>query len=117
MRPTTPHGSGNPDRQSLSGCSPAILGAPPEREPSRLNFLLSNCTWQQGTQAVEYKEPSDMLAETVAAAARVEATCGSEIAQKEIWLAFVDDYRTKCIVPQPRFRLIMESLARLGRAA
>jgi len=41
----------------------------PAKEKRRLlNFLLSNCTWQRGTLAVEYKEPFDRLAETVAAA-------------------------------------------------
>jgi hypothetical protein len=29
------------------------------------------------------------------------------------WLPFVDDYRTKCIVPGPSFRLILESATRL----
>jgi hypothetical protein len=39
-----------------------------------------------GTLTVEYKEPFDMLAETVAAAARVEATQSAEMAQKQVWL-------------------------------
>jgi hypothetical protein len=32
-------------------------------------------------------------------------------------LPFVDDYRTKCIVPRPSFRLILEAVTRLGLAA
>jgi len=61
--------------------------AQPAKEKRRLlNFLLSNCTWQQGTLTVEYKEPFDLLAETVAAAARVEATQGAEMVQKQVWL-------------------------------
>jgi hypothetical protein len=61
--------------------------AQPAKEKRRLlNFLLSNCTWQQGTLTVEYKEPFDMLAKTVASATRVEATEGAEMAQKQVWL-------------------------------
>ena len=64
-----------------------LFMAQPAKEKRRLlNFLLSNCTWQQGTLAVEYKEPFDILAETVAAAARVEAAQGAEMAQKRVWL-------------------------------
>jgi site-specific DNA recombinase len=59
---------------------------PAEEKRKLLNFLLSNCTWQRGTLIVELKEPFDMLAETVAAAARLEAADGTEMAQKEIWL-------------------------------
>jgi hypothetical protein len=33
------------------------------------------------------------------------------------WLPFVDDYRTKCIVPRPSFRLRLEQVMRLGLAA
>ncbi len=68
-----------------------LFAAQPAKETrSLLNFLLSNCTWQRGTLAVEYKEPFDMLAETVAAAERVEATKGPEMAQKEVWLGRQD---------------------------
>jgi hypothetical protein len=35
---------------------------------------------------VTFKEPFDLLAETVAAAARVEATKGATMARNEIWL-------------------------------
>jgi hypothetical protein len=64
-----------------------LFMAQPAKEKRRLlNFLLSNCTWQPGTLAVEYKEPFHMLAETVAAAARVEAAEGAEMAQKQVWL-------------------------------
>jgi len=95
-----------------------LFMAQPAKEKRRLlNFLLSNCTWQQGTLTVEYKEPFDLLAETVAAAARVEAAEGAEMAQKQIWLPFVDDYRTRCIAPKPSFRIILESATHPGWAA
>jgi site-specific DNA recombinase len=64
-----------------------LFMAQPANEKRRLlNFLLSNCTWQKGILTVEYKEPFDMLAETVVAAARVEAAQGAEMAQKQVWL-------------------------------
>jgi hypothetical protein len=36
---------------------------------------------------------------------------------RQIWLPFMDVYRTKCIVPRPSFRLRLEQVARLGLAA
>jgi site-specific DNA recombinase len=64
-----------------------LFGAQAAKEKrSLLNFLLSNCTWKQGTLTVEFKDPFDFLAETVEAAARVEAAEGVESAKKEIWL-------------------------------
>jgi site-specific DNA recombinase len=64
-----------------------MFAAQPAKEKRKLlNFLLSNCTWQHGMLIVELKEPFDTLAETVAAAARVEAAEGTEMAKSEIWL-------------------------------
>ena len=95
-----------------------MFAAQPAKEKrSLLNFLLSNSTWQQDTLNVEFKEPFDMLAETVDAAARVEAAAGMESARNEVWLPFVDDYRTKCIVPKSSFRLRLEQVTRLELAA
>lgn len=58
-----------------------------------------------------------MLAETVTAAARIEIAEGVEMAKKQIWLPFVDAYRTKCIVPIPSFRLRLEQITKLELAA
>ena len=55
-----------------------------------LNFLLSNCTWQHGMLAMEFKEPFDILAETVLQATQVEAAEGAEKAKNEIWLGDLD---------------------------
>lgn len=64
-----------------------MFAAQPAKEKrSLLNFLLSNSTWAAGALTVEFKEPFDMLAETVEAAARVEAAGGTESAKNEVWL-------------------------------
>lgn len=95
-----------------------LFAAQPAKEKrSLLNFLPSNCAWQQGTLTAEFKEPFDMLAETALAAARVEAAEGTDSVKNEIWLPFVDDYRTKCMVPMPDFRPRLEQVTRLGPAA
>jgi hypothetical protein len=36
-----------------------------------INFLLSNCTWEDGKVAATLRQPFDLLAETAATAARV----------------------------------------------
>ena len=68
-----------------------LFAAQPAKEKrALLNFLLSNCTWQHGTLAVEFKEPFDILAETAQKAADIEAAEGAESAKKEIWLGDLD---------------------------
>jgi hypothetical protein len=84
---------------------------------SLLNFLLSNSAWAAGTLTVKFTEPFDMLAKTVEAAIRVEAAEGIESVKNEVWLPFVDDYRTKCFVPRPSFRLMLEQVTRLELVA
>lgn len=65
----------------------ALFATQPANEKRKLlNFLLSNSSWKAGTLAVDFKEPFDILAETVAAAARVEAADGAETSKTEIWL-------------------------------
>jgi site-specific DNA recombinase len=59
---------------------------PAKEKRSLLNFLLSNSTWAQGKLAVEFKEPFDLLIETLEAAERVEVTQGAESARNEVWL-------------------------------
>jgi len=82
-----------------------------------LNFRLSNSTRARREFLVGFKEAFDLLAETVEAATRVEATLRAASAKNEIWLPFVDVYRTKFIVPTPSFRLRLEQVTRLGLAA
>jgi hypothetical protein len=51
------------------------LFAKQERREKRrlLNFVLSNCTWEDGEVIATFRQPFDMLAETATAAAHVRA--------------------------------------------
>ncbi len=72
---------------SLGQNAHRLFAAQPAKEKrSLLNFLLSNSTWAHGALSVQFKEPFDLLAETVEAAARVEAAQGATMARNEIWL-------------------------------
>ena len=52
-----------------------------ERQPARekrrlLNFVLSNCSWENGELLATFPQPFDLLADTTALAARSEAGTG-----------------------------------------
>ena len=51
-----------------------------------LNFLLSNCTWEDGEVVATLREPFDMLAETAANSNRLERGVTFNAAKTEIWL-------------------------------
>ena len=65
-----------------------------EQEPREkrrlLNFVLSNCTWEDGEVAAIFREPFDMLAETTLNAARVAADGTAKSGKTEIWLGDLD---------------------------
>jgi len=63
-----------------------FVAQPAKEKRSLLNFVLSNSTWPQGKLSVEFKESFDVLAQTVEAATRVEATEGAASARNEVWL-------------------------------
>jgi site-specific DNA recombinase len=54
-----------------------------------LNFLLSNCTWEDGEVVATFRQPFDMLAETATTAAHIEAGVNAKSAKNEVWLAKV----------------------------
>ena len=57
------------------------------REKRRLlDFLVSNCFWKDGQLTAEFRQPFDLLADTVTAAAHAQATDESDQAKREIWL-------------------------------
>jgi site-specific DNA recombinase len=57
------------------------------REKRRLlNFVLSNCSWEDGEVVVTFRQPFDLLAKTTAVAARHNAGEGDNLAKNEIWL-------------------------------
>jgi hypothetical protein len=61
-----------------------------QREPREkrrlLNFLLSNCTWKDGEFTAGFRQPFDMLAETVATAEKGDGLKGAFGPINEIWL-------------------------------
>ena len=59
----------------------------------------------------------DLLAETTAIAVRSAANETAKSAKTEIWLPFLNTYRTMCLVPQPEFRQILEDVRELRLAA
>jgi Recombinase len=58
----------------------------PQEKRRLLNFLLSNCTWEDGEVVATFRQPFDMLAETVTAGAHVGADEGAKSAKSGIWL-------------------------------
>ena len=58
----------------------------PREKRRLLNFILSNCTWEDGEVVAHFRQPFDMLAETMTAAAHFEAGEAAKSAKNEIWL-------------------------------
>ena len=61
------------------------------REKRRLlNFVLSNCTWEDGEVVATFKQPFDLLAETATIAALSSSNGGGNPTKSEIWLGNLD---------------------------
>jgi site-specific DNA recombinase len=58
----------------------------PREKRRLLNFLLSNCTWEDGEVVATFRQPFDLLAETTLTAARAAAGETAKTAKTEIWL-------------------------------
>jgi len=58
----------------------------PRQKRRLLNFVLSNCTWEDGEVVATFRQPFDLLAETTAIAARHGAGNTPNSAKSEIWL-------------------------------
>ena len=58
----------------------------PREKRRLLNFVLSNCSWEDGEVFATFRQPFDMLAETATAAARIERDESAKSAKNEIWL-------------------------------
>jgi site-specific DNA recombinase len=58
----------------------------PREKRRLLNFVLSNCTWEDGQVVATFREPFDMLAQTAANANRIESGVTLKAAKTEIWL-------------------------------
>jgi site-specific DNA recombinase len=58
----------------------------PREKRRLLNFLLSNCTWEDGEVVATFRQPFDLLAETAVTAAQAGAGETAKRAKTEIWL-------------------------------
>ena len=58
----------------------------PRQKRRLLNFVLSNCIWEDGEVVATFRQPFDLLAETTAIAARQGAGNTTKLAKSEIWL-------------------------------
>ena len=58
----------------------------PRQKRRLLNFVLSNCTWEDGKVVATFREPFDLLAETTAIAARSAVSKTPNLTKSEIWL-------------------------------
>jgi site-specific DNA recombinase len=58
----------------------------PRQKRRLLNFVLSNCTWEDGEVVATFREPFDLLAETTAMAARSVVSEIPNLTKSEIWL-------------------------------
>jgi DNA invertase Pin-like site-specific DNA recombinase len=62
----------------------------PREKRRLLNFVLSNCRWEDGDVVATFRQPFDLLGDTAAAAGRVGDGETSKIAKTEIWLGDLD---------------------------
>jgi site-specific DNA recombinase len=58
----------------------------PREKRRLLNFVLSNCAWGDGKMVPTFRQPFDLLAETVMTAESAIADDGANSAKSEIWL-------------------------------
>ena len=63
---------------------------PPREKRRLLNFLLSNCSWEDGEMVATFCQPFDLLAETTARVAHPTAGDGAGAAKRESWLGDLD---------------------------
>ena len=69
----------------------ALFERQPAREKRRLlNFVLSNCTWEDGEVSATFRQPFDLLAETTSIAARTATEDQARSAKNEMWLGRQD---------------------------
>ena len=86
----------------------------PREKRRLLNFVLSNCSWEDGTVRAAFRQPFDLIAETTAIAAGQEASKTANSAKNEIWLPFLNTYRTLCLAPDPAFLRILQQVQAAG---
>jgi site-specific DNA recombinase len=62
----------------------------PREKRRLLNFVLSNCSWEDGEVVANFRQPFDLLAQTTAIAMRAATSSDSNLAKSEIWLGDLD---------------------------
>src|ERR1700730_12561145 len=62
----------------------------PRQKRRLLNFVLSNCTWEDGEVVATFRQPFDLLVETTAIVARHGAGNTAKSAKSEILLGDLD---------------------------
>jgi site-specific DNA recombinase len=71
----------------LARSAQSLFSRQDPREKRRLlNFVLSNCAWEDGTINAEFRQPFALLAETTGEAAAIEGALAVSPAKSEIWL-------------------------------
>jgi site-specific DNA recombinase len=69
----------------------ALFERQPAREKRRLlNFVLSNCSWEDGEVVATFRQPFDLLAETTNITAGSKVGNGARSSKSEIWLGNLD---------------------------
>jgi len=64
-----------------------LFGQQEPREKRRLlNFILSNCSWEDGEVVATFRQPFDLLAQTTAIATRAARSSDFNSAKSNIWL-------------------------------
>jgi site-specific DNA recombinase len=58
----------------------------PRQKRRLLNFVLSNCSWEDGEVTATFRQPFDLLAETTAIAAQAARDVRRSLTKSEIWL-------------------------------
>ena len=62
----------------------------PREKRRLLNFVLSNCTWEDGEVIATFRQPFDLLAETTVVAAQAMRDGRRNLTKSEIWLGDLD---------------------------
>jgi site-specific DNA recombinase len=58
----------------------------PRQKRLLLNFVLSNCTWEDGDVVATFRQPFDMLAKSTTAATRLATNGTANRTKNESWL-------------------------------
>ena len=82
-----------------------------------LNFVLSNCVWEDGGVRATFRQPFDLWAKTAAIGVRYTAGTMAGLVKGEIWLPFLDTYRTMCVAPAGDFRRLLQQVSALQHVA